>query len=1081
MSTPTPDPLQAHLWASLVRIFNNTKGTVVGGGFLVAEGLVCTCAHVVNAALGLDEESQTIPAEPLVQVLDFPGLKSGRLDGQVVPEGWQPIKSDDGGDIAILRLDGPLPPGARPAPLVALNIPRGRSVRAYGFAEGYRVGVNAYAELQDRQTNGNIQLAGVRTTGLRIAPGFSGTALWDEQDQDQPSVVGMVVMTDRNPSTKVAYMIPPELLQAAYPPLHLIWRRQGYERSSRKLVGLPVRPSEFVGRDTELAAILTALQNEQEGAVAVAITGMGGLGKSTLAAEVVQRLSNEPDHFAGGIAWVNCANLNGESGLILMYDQILDVWERRVIPGRDRENALAIIDPVRARELALPTNLDRHGLALVVLDNVESALPLTRAIDALNGRGISILATSRTEPALGRLELVRLNVLEVEAAVQLFVARFKAKGGLWEDHAEQSAVKVVVEQLGRLPLAIELAAARAARVSERIQQLADELRQPEVLQFLQDPIDPSASVRYVLGQSLTVLKEAQTVRFAALGLLGASDIPETMVIPLLAAIIPQDTTSVSAERDLDLFAGLSLVRRMGKRVSVHPLLLALAEERWQAVDAPTQYAGEVAALEAIATYLQDHEHDIPLLRRDEGLFVGIFHHAAQQGVAPEQLCKATARYWTYLDVGGRWRLGIEILGWELAARRAIADRAGEATTLHNLGWLSLQLADYAGARQLYEQALVLRREVQDRRGEAATLDRLGLVADRQGRLEEAPEHFKEALVIAEQEGDPRILGSTFNNRGLNATSRGKMTAARHYFRRALTFRRLAGDRRGEGTTLGNMGYLMYQLGNQALSQDNPAQALRYFGQGQRYYKRALAIAQEVSDVAGENLTLRYLGRLAAARGEGYDKASHYYEQALAIDREIGDFSEEGETLFWLGELAQTTGDEAEAQQDHSGARRFFVKAAEYFKAVLPIVREGSNLDTEGAALANLGSLAYEQRKFAQAKRYYKQALAVYQKQGARRSMGVILFRLAEVAETMGDLDSAEALHRDSLGIAIALKNDRDLADSLSELGRFLNERRGDRNQGCQCFGEAVQVYKQLGLTDREDEVRAIARELGCQL
>ena len=90
---------------SIVRI-RAPDGRTVGAGFLVAEGQVLTCAHVVAAALGLPEDA---PETPQARVhLDFPLVASARiLTARVIH--WQP-KSD----VAGLELDGDPPSGARP-------------------------------------------------------------------------------------------------------------------------------------------------------------------------------------------------------------------------------------------------------------------------------------------------------------------------------------------------------------------------------------------------------------------------------------------------------------------------------------------------------------------------------------------------------------------------------------------------------------------------------------------------------------------------------------------------------------------------------------------------------------------------------------------------------------------------------------------------------------------------------------------------------------------------------------------------------------------------------------------------------
>ena len=81
---------------------------------------------------------------------------------------------------------------------------------------------------------------------------------------------------------------------------------------------------------------------------------------------------------------------------------------------------------------------------------------------------------------------------------------------------------------------------------------------------------------------------------------------------------------------------------------------------------------------------------------------------------------------------------------------------------------------YAEALETYEQALAIQREVGDRAGEGTTLANIGLVYDRQGRYDEALEAYEQALAIQREVGDRAGEGTTLNNIGLSTRTRGAM-------------------------------------------------------------------------------------------------------------------------------------------------------------------------------------------------------------------------------------------------------------------------------------------------------------------
>jgi tetratricopeptide (TPR) repeat protein len=114
----------------------------------------------------------------------------------------------------------------------------------------------------------------------------------------------------------------------------------------------------------------------------------------------------------------------------------------------------------------------------------------------------------------------------------------------------------------------------------------------------------------------------------------------------------------------------------------------------------------------------------------------------------------------------------------------------------------------------------------------------------------------------------------------------------------------------------------------------------------------------------------------------------------------------------------------------------------------------------------------------QAESYYQQSLAIDREVQDRRGEGVVLYSLALIAEARGDLNRAEALHRESLAIGIAVQSGPDIADSWLVLGRFLIEHERNRDEGCQMLRDAISLYHEMGLPG-EQQARATARLLGC--
>jgi len=193
------------LESAIVRL-HSTKGAVVGVGFMVAERRILTCAYVVASALCLRPEPSDLPHDDLY--LDFPLLAPGRMATARVIQ-WRPDAI-----VAGLDLTSAPPPGAAPIRLLTADDLGGHSFRAFGFPAGRERGVWASGVLRSRQANGWVLVEDVKQTGYLSAPGFSGGPIWDDVLE---GAVGMIVAADVRERVKAPFLIPADVVAAAWP------------------------------------------------------------------------------------------------------------------------------------------------------------------------------------------------------------------------------------------------------------------------------------------------------------------------------------------------------------------------------------------------------------------------------------------------------------------------------------------------------------------------------------------------------------------------------------------------------------------------------------------------------------------------------------------------------------------------------------------------------------------------------------------------------------------------------------------------------------------------------------------------
>ncbi len=220
--------------------------------------------------------------------------------------------------------------------------------------------------------------------------------------------------------------------------------------------------SSFVGRTAEMAAIVARLDaSRPDASRLVSLVGPGGCGKTRLAVRIAD--SVRPSF--GGVELVELAAV--EAGLLVATTvaQALGVADRAGVSSLD-----GVAEALADREL------------LLVLDNCEHVLEdAARLVLVVLERcpRVTVLATSRQRLAVPGEVVVPVLPLglpapderSVEAiaaseAVRLFVDRAQAaQPGFELDRVNASVVAAICAQLDGIPLAIELAAARAGVLS----------------------------------------------------------------------------------------------------------------------------------------------------------------------------------------------------------------------------------------------------------------------------------------------------------------------------------------------------------------------------------------------------------------------------------------------------------------------------------------------------------------------------------------------------------------------------------------------------------------------------------------
>lgn len=201
----------------------------------------------------------------------------------------------------------------------------------------------------------------------------------------------------------------------------------------------PMPPNRLLaGRDEDLKHLAARVKDDANGPPAVVVSGIGGVGKTQLAAEFAHRYSR---FFAGGVYWLNLSDSAS------IKEEVARCGGAGAMDLRGDFNALPLDERVGAVMSEWHSDLPR----LIVLDDCVDG----RTLQAARPRsgGCRVLATSRgpiTDLALGVAPLA-LEPLGREASVELLRGYCEGTGARDED------LDKIADELGDLPLALDLA------------------------------------------------------------------------------------------------------------------------------------------------------------------------------------------------------------------------------------------------------------------------------------------------------------------------------------------------------------------------------------------------------------------------------------------------------------------------------------------------------------------------------------------------------------------------------------------------------------------------------------------------
>ena len=660
----------------------------------------------------------------------------------------------------------------------------------------------------------------------------------------------------------------------------------------------------FTGREDVLEKLHNSLNSDKAAALVQVISGLGGIGKTQTAVEYAYRYGSEYE----AVLWIEA---DSHDALISGFVGIAQLLS---LPEKDAKDQNLVVTA------AMRWLVENQGW-LLILDNADDTALLEEYIP-INPKG-HILLTSRATlfGNLGISNPIELGKMMLDEAKDFVLKR--TRRGL-QSLSELEALSKIAEDLGYLPLALELA---GAYINKAKCSFADYLSSYRGRGLTQLQLFPPVVEKYpksVANSWLLNFEQVEKISKASADLLRASAFLNPDNIPL--------ELITNGAKELGDAISTALTDIENDPLIIDELLLPL-----------TQYS-------LIVRNASERTYSI---------------HCLVQSLIRDRMDDNTKRLWgerTVRAVNSAFP-SVEFQNWHLCSRMlphaevsaALIEEWGfefqEAGRLLNqAGFYLVDQARYGEAELMYRRALSMREKTlgTDHPDVANSLNNLAQLYDSEGKYDEAEPLYRRALAIREQSlgSDHPSVAQSLNNLALLCQSQGKYDEAEPLYRRALEIyeKSLGSDHPSVAQSLNNLAELYRAQGKFADAEPMQRRALEI---------RENSLSSDNPDVAN---SLNNLAELYRVQGK-YADAEPMYRHALAIrEKSLGkDHPDVANSLNNLALLYQSQGKYAIAMSLYRQALEILEKSY------------GKNHPNIATVLENLTALLLKTNRMREAK------------------------------------------------------------------------------------------------------------------
>ncbi len=741
----------------------------------------------------------------------------------------------------------------------------------------------------------------------------------------------------------------------------------------------------FVGREAEYRRLASLFDG---GARLVTLKAAGGIGKTRLARRYA---SGAADSLRGGAWFAGLLEVRTPMGIRHAVGEALG------LQGSQEDSLDGIADALQQR-----------GPTLLVLDNAE------HIIDEVANQAsrwlaevpsLVLLVTSRQPLGLPAERVVEIGSLSTEEGVALFRERAVRSAPGWSpDPDDLDRLPELVERLDGLPLAIELAAARAGTLP--IRELVARLGQRFQLLAPRPGRDGDRTLGAAIAWSWEQITSWEQAALSQLTVfVGGFTLDEAEVVISLQAW-PDAGWAIDVVEELARNSMLTSRSVDGRpRYDMYETIRHWAAERLDARELEAARRRHARAFARLGT----RDAISALSRRGGGLrgrrlvrelqnLVAACDNAVALGEV-EAAAGACAAAVQAIERAGSAPFAEEIVA-KVLALPDLGD-IDRARLLLSSGWLRRRTS-FASAERRLERSRRLAAKVGDRRLALEASLALGRLRMASGNDAGLARGFEELAWELEDLGELGGAGRARGYQGGVLFYQGRVKEARRVLEEAAGLLQEHADRGSELDVRFSIARLEMTQGR--------------LDEAEREFQRSLRLSRNIESRFFEGVAIGNLGVLEMTRQDGA-AARPLLRAAARIHRQVGARAQEGVCQLNLGQILLEEG-------DLIAARGRLERGARLCRSTWTA--------GAGSALSMLAALSAREGKHAQAADEYARAEAILRGVD-REEEGKLLARGAEVAALAGELGQARERLDAARGIrdAMSLQASSDLAQLIA--------------------------------------------------